>query len=939
MQYKKLPAIFQKVVRSVPNDSIAVPRSLLSALLRISLASLNQAETTKDALKSIIKLSYIAKETSLDQQALEQAIQDCEASNTATNDALPSQSDLKDLEAIFKHAALEQPEDHEALANELQAVANAVASIRENPLELKELYNAVKALCDTKFDLESHKNHLANSMNKNGHPGNISTKNHESADTPDDKGSNNKSLTKSNRVKDIPDPIVMENMQKGLDKLNSDIAELQASDELKSALNDLGASTEEAMDAFIAKLVEQYQHDEQRKEGLEKLTRLQELRKERRAHKKAMEAIGLDVSPKKSIGSSSSNKAKADRDQAVKGSLTKSDDGKTTKYTFKGAFRNRTGIVSRIAQLVSKKLKTQTPDEPENLEVTLSLTCENNADCQATDIEFTIGASATSTESESQATADANEPQPQPAPTGSEQKSSNAHQPAVISNALQPAVPGSTLSMGELLGFIIMTDEYGLPTNAVRDLFEGKDISHSIPYNVLNAADNEFFVHVHNAIAELTTQANFLEIDEFSRNIAQEAVALADLLKQKKNYFLVLSGIVTDENNKPLYRTVSCEFTSRRKKEALKEVLDSYIRPQNTPLVVKTDSLRFYKEYFKDLPIGHQSCIVHAMRYVTGALDKLFERILEVSSNSSLTNEQKNEKYRAIINETEDTATLFACHTILRTILRIDPKIEGSEDYSEADWLQLIEHRKEIRAEFSANCFTLLDNLIRSLGAAKYNEKKKLYEGCSPIKAISSAATYFLNNRDQLSFFLSCPFAGLSTNEVERIIKDIVLFAKRSDRGLSSEGDIRVFAHLGTILRTLSINGIEPFEPLSRLHFWATKYGAATYLYDRIFIDGLEPGSRDIPVRLRDMLLDDPETGCQHWLPDVIEHLLKYGTLDGVEERIKAFVLPKLTYKQRLQAQKEVKDLRKQRNQSKRSRGKARKIDKKETAQVEAKAS
>ena len=67
-------------------------------------------------------------------------------------------------------------------------------------------------------------------------------------------------------------------------------------------------------------------------------------------------------------------------------------------------------------------------------------------------------------------------------------------------------------------------------------------------------------------------------------------------------------------------------------------------------------------------------------------------------------------------------------------------------------------------------------------------------------------------------------------------------------------------------------------------------------------VRGREYGSTSIGARLRDVRLDDPDTGFQVWADEGLRYLLEHRTLEGFESRIRQKVFANLSYSKRAAA-------------------------------------
>lgn len=454
---------------------------------------------------------------------------------------------------------------------------------------------------------------------------------------------------------------------------------------------------------------------------------------------------------------------------------------------------------------------------------------------------------------------------------------------------------GSSYPVGVILGQMIADRLHGITKHASgriisKDQPLGNETSYRLGYE-LNDLFIKPFANAARSIAAKEGKTYF--IDESSFKAANE---LVDAINRQTGFFLSVVAYSLDENNNHRFTIATCDFIGGRGSDSIRPRLEFYLTLDAEGKIVHTDGLETYKGDLSEIGvIEHQGCNVHFLRKIIAFLSDSFREIKKVADDHNLTEEQKKKRYEIIVTKSKHVKKAFRIYHFMRLIFHLDPA--GPYTRAIEDAQLALEERERIRETDIAFLFQEIEKLINELDAVEIGENGK-YRAKKNVAAGHFAA-YFLNNREQLERAVHCPLAELSTNIVERLIKTNCLVRKLARRKLTSMEDIELFSDFGTVASTLEANGLDVLDTLCQLYGLAYKWAAFGYYYDACVVRGRKFGSQTIGSRLRDIRLDDPDTGVQLWAEDALRYLLEHRTLDGFEVQLRQRLFANLSYSKR----------------------------------------
>lgn len=454
---------------------------------------------------------------------------------------------------------------------------------------------------------------------------------------------------------------------------------------------------------------------------------------------------------------------------------------------------------------------------------------------------------------------------------------------------------GSSYPVGAILGQMIADRLHGITKHAsgrilCKDQPFGNETSYRLGYE-LNDLFIKPFANAARSIAAKEGKTYF--IDESSFKAANELVAE---INRQSGFFLSVVAYSLDENNNHRFTIATCDFIGGRGSDSIRPRLEFYLTLDAEGKIVHTDGLETYKGDLSDIGVTeHQGCNVHFLRKIIAFLSDAFREIKKVADDHTLTEDQKKKRYEIIVTKSKHVKKAFRIYHFMRLIFHLDPA--GPYTRAIEDAQLALKERERIRETDIAFLFQEIEKLINELDAVEIGENGK-YRAKKNVAAGYFAA-YFLNNREQLERAVHCPLAELSTNIVERLIKTNCLVRKLGRRKLTSMNDIELFCDFGTVASTLEANGLDVLETLCQLYGLAYKWAALGYYYDACVVRGRKFGSQTIGSRLRDIRLDDPDTGVQLWAEDALRYLLEHRTLDGFEEQLRQRLFANISYSKR----------------------------------------
>lgn len=467
--------------------------------------------------------------------------------------------------------------------------------------------------------------------------------------------------------------------------------------------------------------------------------------------------------------------------------------------------------------------------------------------------------------------------------------------------------PGTNTPIGAFIASILVFMNYGITFNASSQIMYRRSHGHDYIYNWLKFLNQVFFAPWAEAIRNLFPRTQQQMHDENTLTVASQAV---EALGRRHLYFLESRGILLNEFNQLRAILVTCTYAGGRGFSSLMPIISRLVGKNPKGKSVITDAYKVYDKILKILGVGkHQVCLIHFMRTFVAALKGVFESMGEVDKDRKLSEQKKIERMQSLIESNSAIFNLCYGLFLLGRIFHIDwdPVFDLPID-------ELFERNKKIASlrggETLRELFDLLKACILNLDAAELNDKG-VYVGKSGALG-ATAATFFLNNEDKLRTFLDDLFASKSTNDVERIVKRIFLRLKLIDYRFMGLDLIETFANFGTIAATLEANKIDPFTGICEMYDLAYNAGLLGFAYDRMVVRYIHDGEQTICTQLRDVQLDDPDTGFQNWSDEAALYMLDHHSMKGYKELLMPQLYDKLTYSKRLAAMEAAKEAKKE---------------------------
>ena len=115
-------------------------------------------------------------------------------------------------------------------------------------------------------------------------------------------------------------------------------------------------------------------------------------------------------------------------------------------------------------------------------------------------------------------------------------------------------------------------------------------------------------------------------------------------------------------------------------------------------------------------------------------------------------------------------------------------------------------------------------------------------------------------------------------------------------KGVSSLADMMMLCMYRTIALTLKLNGLDATDVLVGFHNLVYKVAAIVYIHDKVVTKWKEGSPTAISTGARDLCLNHEEFGVKALAAMFWEHILTYKSLDGLEDKVWAYVSPKLAF-------------------------------------------
>ena len=260
----------------------------------------------------------------------------------------------------------------------------------------------------------------------------------------------------------------------------------------------------------------------------------------------------------------------------------------------------------------------------------------------------------------------------------------------------------------------------------------------------------------------------------------------------KQNYFLAITTVPEAK-----YPVTSFNLINGRSTDAIKQVLSDWHFD-----AFASDAYGGYKSILQKMGrtrCGHQSCLVHFRRQLLACCN-----IPELARLVNQDDAQEILKERLISNAAE--YVISSAIDAMRKIYVYEHQNERRSDESLEEWLSRVKKCRDVHQRPLMDAIdVLMMHLAETYAIADAGHWKQ-----ATVGEISKAVVYYMNNRDELRYFLDDPRMRPDTNEVERSIRDVALF-KHTSFFKQSEEYASSYAAVMSLRQTAAKNGIKNF--------------------------------------------------------------------------------------------------------------------------------
>ena len=577
--------------------------------------------------------------------------------------------------------------------------------------------------------------------------------------------------------------------------------------------------------------------------------------------------------------------------------------GKKTTFSFKGHRKLNLAAYEVIKGMVSSSFSGQ---EKADVCVDVKLTvgaADSDYPLEAFDCELSEQITLPNQTEDGMNGAQA-EPSTQPIPPD---KEPNKEPPPKVLRRLPIGalpVPGTDMTFGAIWAAVLMFITYALSYNASAGILYKRSHGHDNIYNFLARINDNFLHPLANAIRELFPLADIQQHDETSFSLATAARKLRDKLNRKSIFFLVSRGHILREDGTSKVTLAAWTFMGGRGYDSMYPLLKSFLGDNPTTKRVITDAFQLYDKILKELEVKfHQNCMVHFLRQFITALQGVFKELRQVADDKSLSHQQKLERMNQIVNRDRTTALMCRALATLRSIFQVDLDLDlnlPADEFARAQ-----KELAAIRADLCSNLLDQLHHCMVELDAVEVDASGR-YTAKANARA-GKVCVYYFRNREKLRSFIFDTYLPKSTNAAERVVKNGGSRLKCTGFTFSSEKQISAYTNAVTVIETLKANGVAPFEGVIQLFALAFKVGFMVYSYDRTAVPYLTEGTQRICTQMRDVKLDDPAVGFQHWAQDALLYLLEHKSLNGFEEQLMPKLMEKINLSSRIALKEQTK--------------------------------
>ena len=457
----------------------------------------------------------------------------------------------------------------------------------------------------------------------------------------------------------------------------------------------------------------------------------------------------------------------------------------------------------------------------------------------------------------------------------------------------EPTTPGSALpALAAFEGLEQIFDE-GIRVNVLaRRLMKLQGGGHTRTYRVLYSLSDEFLKPLYEVLRDFcSNRCLLLRADEVETFVETKAKELAELTGGRQKIFIQgFSGSVCLDGEENLASFAFFDPIIGRSKNAISLAIGRFLKgatQEEKPKVIMTDGNKSYLYAVEQHGLAaHQVCLVHFARYGYAALNSA----LKTLHNDKVSSEQKQALLNDLLGNTDSPLSTVLEILVWERVLFAFER-EASNLATEQN-INLFEARELVRKEDSAIAMQQIEELVQVLRVQCEASKGV----CGEQVAEGRMVTYFDNFAPELRTFLTNKYAEISNNVMEGGIKELILFRKRMKKGVSSLADMMMLCMYRTIVLTLKLNGLDATDVLVGFHNLVYKVAAIVYVHDKVVTKWKEGSPTAISTGARDLCLNHEEFGVKALAAMFWEHILTYKSLDGLEEKVWAYVSPKLAF-------------------------------------------
>ena len=457
----------------------------------------------------------------------------------------------------------------------------------------------------------------------------------------------------------------------------------------------------------------------------------------------------------------------------------------------------------------------------------------------------------------------------------------------------EPTTPGSALpALAAFEGLEQIFDE-GIRVNVLaKRLMKLQGGGHTRTYRVLYSLSDEFLKPLYEVLRDFcSNRCLLLRADEVETFVETKAKELAELTGGRQKIFIQgFSGSVCLDGEENLASFAFFDPIIGRSKNAISLAIGRFLKgatQEEKPKVIMTDGNKSYLYAVEQHGLAaHQVCLVHFARYGYAALNSA----LKTLHNNKVSSEQKQALLNDLLGNTDSPLSTVLEILVWERVLFAFER-EASNLATEQN-INLFEARELVRKEDSAIAMQQIEELVQVLRVQCEASKGV----CGEQVAEGRMVTYFDNFAPELRTFLTNKYAEISNNVMEGGIKELILFRKRMKKGVSSLADMMMLCMYRTIALTLKLNGLDATDVLVGFHNLVYKVAAIVYIHDKVVTKWKEGSPTAISTGARDLCLNHEEFGVKALAAMFWEHILTYKSLDGLEEKVWAYVSPKLAF-------------------------------------------